>query len=127
MYNAIKNEQNSLMDKIADKINNEESSNNYNDINYWKMENTLSNNIKENVESRKDIKPDDSDDEDELLNIAIKLEKQEKDKIVNNKFIIDSKSSTHIIIKNDLNISSSSNIDNNNNNQRKNGNKIQPA
>ena len=73
MSNEIKNGQNSLMDKIDDKIRNEESSNHYNDINYWKMENTLSNNIKENVESRKDIKPDDNDDEDELLNIAIKL------------------------------------------------------
>ena len=38
------------MDKIADKINNEESSNNYNDINYWKMDNTLSNDVKEKVE-----------------------------------------------------------------------------
>ena len=126
MSNEIKNGQNSLMEKIDDKISNEESNNNYNDINYWKIENTLSNEVKENVESRKNIKPDDNDDEDELLNIAIKLEKQEKDKIVNNKFIIDSKSNTHIIIKTDLNISSSSNIDNNNN-QRKNGNKIQPA
>ncbi len=73
MYNAIKNEQNSLMDKIADKINNEESSNNYNDINYWKMDNTLSNDVKEKVESSKNINNKDSDDEDELLNIAIKL------------------------------------------------------
>ena len=127
MSNEIKNGQNSLMEKIDDKISNEESNNNYNDINYWKIENTLSNDIKENVESRKNIKPDDNDDEDELLNIAIKLEKQEKDKRVNNKLIIDSKSNTHIIIKTDLNISSSSNIDNNNNNQSKNGNKIQSA
>ena len=61
------------MDKIADKINNEESSNNYNDINYWKMDNTLSNDVKEKVESSKNINNKDSDDEDELLNIAIKL------------------------------------------------------
>ena len=78
MYNAIKNEQNSLMDKIADKINNEESSNNYNDINYWKMDNTLSNDVKEKVESNKNINNKVSDDEYELLNISIKLERQEK-------------------------------------------------
>ena len=66
------------MDKIDDKINNEESSNNYNDINYWKMNNTFSNDVKEKVESNKNINNKVSDDEYELLNISIKLERQEK-------------------------------------------------
>jgi len=51
----------------------------YDDINYWKMKNIISEDIKKNVNLNiNKKKKDDIDDEDELLNIAIQLEKQEK-------------------------------------------------
>ena len=95
--NEIKNENYSLKDKINVKISNEESCNNYNDIYYWKIENTLSNEVKERLESNINLKLDDNDDENELLNIAIKLERQENDKTSNKKMIILNKFRTRLI------------------------------
>ena len=78
----VNNKQNEVKNNISPKNKNVEIKikiDGYDDINYWKMENIISDDIMKNVNLNinKKIK-DDIDDEDELLNIAIQLEKQEK-------------------------------------------------
>ena len=72
----IKNEPNSLKPSNEDKNKNvkkEDSIDNYNDIYFWKTNNNISDDIKKKIESN--INKGNCDDEDILLNIAMKLEK----------------------------------------------------
>ena len=64
-------------------------SSNYNETNFWQVNNSLSNEVKDKVNSNiNNNNKDDNDEEDELLNIAMNLEKKEKEskgpKIQNN-------------------------------------------
>ena len=74
----VENGQNSLRENISDKNmkNEEESFNNFNDIIFWKMKNDITKEIKEKVESKINKNNDNIDEEDELLSIAIELEKK---------------------------------------------------
>ena len=79
----------------------------YDDINYWKMENSISEDIKKNVNLNINKKnKDDIEDEDELLNIAIQLEKQEK---CQNKIKSSEESNNNIVKTKEIKNSSSQN------------------
>ena len=104
----LKNILNSMLSNILTgknkNVKKEEPISNYNDINFWKVKNTISDEIKDkvnnNLNNNKNSDNDSNnpiDDEDELLNIAMKLEKEEED----NKKAKDSKASKQpkILIK----------------------------
>lgn len=86
----LKNILNSMLSNILTgknkNVKNEEPISNYNDINFWQVKNTISDEIKDkvnnNLNNNKNSDNDSNniiDDEDELLNIAMKLEKEEED------------------------------------------------
>ena len=86
----LKNILNSMLSNILTgknkNVKKEEPISNYNDINFWKVKNTISDEIKDkvnnNLNNNKNSDNDSNnpiDDEDELLNIAMKLEKEEED------------------------------------------------
>ena len=86
----LKNILNSMLSNILTgknkNVKKEEPISNYNDINFWKVKNTISDEIKDkvnnNLNNNKNSGNDSNnpiDDEDELLNIAMKLEKEEED------------------------------------------------
>ena len=104
----LKNILNSMLSNILTgknkNVKKEEPISNYNDINFWQVKNTISDEIKDkvnnNLNNNKNSDNDSNnpiDDEDELLNIAMKLEKEEED----NKKAKDSKASKQpkILIK----------------------------
>ena len=104
----LKNILNSMLSNILTgknkNVKKEEPISNYNDINFWQVKNTISDEIKDkvnnNLNNNKNSGNDSNnpiDDEDELLNIAMKLEKEEED----NKKAKDSKASKQpkILIK----------------------------
>ena len=80
--NEVKNGQNILNNDIADKnkiMKKEELINNFNDIYFWKMKDIISCELKEKVQSKRNTNKNESnDEEDELLMIAMELEKREK-------------------------------------------------
>ena len=81
--NDVKSGQNILNNDIADKNKimkkEEESLNNFNDIYFWKMKDAISCEIKEKDKLKRNTNKNESnDEEDELLMIAMELEKQEK-------------------------------------------------
>ena len=74
---------NSLFNIISAKkqelnIKKEEPTTNYNDTNFWQVKNSLSDEIKDKVNTNINDNKNDKDEEDELLQIAMKLEKGEK-------------------------------------------------
>lgn len=86
----LKNILNSMLSNILTgknkNVKKEEPISNYNDINFWQVKNTISDEIKDkvnnNLNNNKNSDNDSNnpiDDEDELLNIAMKLEKEEED------------------------------------------------
>ena len=86
----LKNILNSMLSNILTgknkNVKKEEPISNYNDINFWQVKNTISDEIKDkvnnNMNNNKNSDNDSNniiDDEDELLNIAMKLEKEEED------------------------------------------------
>ena len=86
----LKNILNSMLSNILTgknkNVKKEEPISNYNDINFWQVKNTISDEIKDkvnnNLNNNKNSGNDSNnpiDDEDELLNIAMKLEKEEED------------------------------------------------
>ena len=86
----LKNILNSMLSNILTgknkNVKKEEPISNYNDINFWQVKNTISDEIKDkvnnNLNNNKNSDNDNKnpiDDEDELLNIAMKLEKEEED------------------------------------------------
>ena len=86
----LKNILNSMLSNILTgknkNVKNEDPISNYNDINFWQVKNTISDEIKDkvnnNLNNNKNSDNDSNnpiDDEDELLNIAMKLEKEEED------------------------------------------------
>ena len=78
----VNNEQIDIKNDISHKDKNMEITikiDEYDEINFWKIENKISEDIKKNVNLNINQKSkDDIDDEDELLSIAIKLEQKEK-------------------------------------------------
>ena len=114
---------NSLISFISkNKISIEEPISNYDDVNFWKMKNTIPEEVKNKVNSNiknnnNNSNNDDNDDEDELLNIAMNLEKQEEEnkapKIKNVSF------QPKIKIISTSEINSASNTNNTNNNEVK--------
>ena len=65
-------------------VKKEEPTSNYNDINFWQVKNTISeedkNKVNSNSKKNSNEAKNDIDDEDELLGIAMKLEKEEENK-----------------------------------------------
>ena len=106
---------------------NNNNNNNFTDVNFWKTNNTLSNETKNKVnENLNKNNSDNIDDEDELLNIAMKLEDKENNKNNNEKKSgIKSKPKVSLAIKNEISISSSnSDINKEKNKNVKNNNEI---
>ena len=102
---------NNIFDRIEE-MKNEETNDKYNDFFNGKVESHLPKSIKEKFELNKNIKNDnDCDDEDGLLSIAMKLEKQEQNKKMENTIIKENKIINDNLIKND----SSTNININKN------------
>ena len=104
----LKNILNSMLSNILTgknkNVKKEEPISNYNDINFWQVKNTISDEIKDKVNNNLNNKKNSHsnsnnsiDDVDELLNIAMKLEKEEED----NKKVKDPKASKQpkILIK----------------------------
>ena len=88
-------------------IKKEEPISNYNDINFWKTSDTISEEIKNKVNSNIEInnnsENENLDDEDELLNIAIQLEKTEKEKKIQKSNNISSNQKVNISLEIDSN------------------------
>ena len=87
--------------------------NNYTDVNFWKVNNTISDETKNKINSKIDNNSNELDDEDELLNIAMNLEKKEKEK---NNIKIKPQPKINFPVKNEINTSSSNLKTNNDNN-----------
>jgi len=87
---------------------------NYDDVNFWKMKNTIPEEVKNKVNSNIKNNTNDSknDDEDELLNIAMNLEKQEEENKAPKNKNLSLQPQIQIISKNEIN--SSSNVMNTN-------------
>ena len=102
-------------------IKKDEPISNYNDINFWKTNDTISEEIKNKVNSNieKSNNSDDEtmDDEDELLNIAMQLEKTEKEKKTPKNNNISTNQKVNKVLK--IDTSNSSNNENLNNNEIK--------
>ena len=108
----------SLKTKMAKK---EDPISNYEDINFWQVKNTISNEDKNKVESNlkknSNESKNDIDDEDELLSIAMKLEKEEENKKnINLKISIAPKS--NFTQKKEINISPTETSKNNNSDKK---------
>ena len=100
------------------KVQPQEKISDYNDINFWKVKNDIPNEIKDKVNSNlnnnTNSNNDDIDEEDELLNIAMNLEKQEGDNKKAKSKIISLQPKINITSKNETNNSSNNpNINNN--------------
>ena len=106
-------------------IKKEEPITNYNDINFWKTNDSISDEIKNkvnsNLENNNNSNNEDIDEEDELLNIAMQLEKTEKEnKTPKNNNIVSTQTKTNIISKiGNNNSSNNSNTENINKNDIK--------
>jgi hypothetical protein len=102
-------------------IKKDEPISNYNDINFWKTNDTISEEIKNKVNSNieKSNNSDDEtmDDEDELLNIAMQLEKTEKEKKTPKNNNISTNQKVNKVLK--IDTSNPSNNENLNNNEIK--------
>ena len=82
--------------------------NNYTDVNFWKVNNTISDETKNKINSKIDNNSNELDDEDELLNIAMNLEKKENEKKKEkNNIKIKTQPKINLAIKNEINTSNS--------------------
>ena len=88
--------------------------NNFTDVNFWKVNNTISDETKNKINSKVYNNSNELDDEDELLNIAMNLEKKENEK---NNIKINTQPKINIDIKKEINTSNSNLKMNNDNNK----------
>ena len=82
-------------------------SNNFTDVNFWKVNNTISDETKNKVNSKLENNSDNIDDEDELLNIAMNLEKKENENKNTKNINLKAPPKKNLIKKNEINTSSS--------------------
>ena len=82
-------------------------SNNFTDVNFWKVNNTISDETKKKVNSKLDNNSDNIDDEDELLNIAMNLEKKENENKNAKNIKLKAQPKINLVKKNEINTSSS--------------------
>ena len=113
---------NSLISLISkNKKSKEEPISNYDDVNFWKMKNTIpeevKNKVNSNIKNNNNSNNDDNDDEDELLNIAMNLEKQEEENKAPKNKNVSFQPKIQIISTSEIN--SASNTVNTNNNEVK--------
>ena len=113
LLNSLVSNLNLLSNKNKLMKKDDSMTNNYTDVNFWKVNNTISDETKNKINSKIDNNSNELDDEDELLNIAMNLEKKEKEK---NNIKIKPQPKINFAVKNEINTSSSNLKTNNDNN-----------
>ena len=113
LLNSLVSNLNLLSNKNKLMKKDDSMTNNYTDVNFWKVNNTISDETKNKINSKIDKNSNELDDEDELLNIAMNLEKKEKEK---NNIKIKPQPKINFAVKNEINTSSSNLKTNNDNN-----------